>query len=78
MAAFISQEEENYVRLSLLLTGISPRAARTYFDGEFAPACLYASIKKEHNKLFALKKKRTINPAQWNLLFPRKPGKCKK
>lgn len=78
MAAFISQEEENYVRLSLLLTGISPRAARKYFDSEFAPSCLYASLKKEYNKLNGMKKKRTINPEQWKLLFPRNPSKCKK
>ncbi|CAC5408424.1 unnamed protein product [Mytilus coruscus] len=73
MMAFISPEEENYVRLSLLLTGISRRAARNYFDSEFSPACLYASMKKEYNKLFALKKKRTINPSQWKLMFPQKP-----
>ncbi|CAC5362248.1 unnamed protein product [Mytilus coruscus] len=74
MMAFISQEEENYVRLSLLLTGISPRAARNYFDSEFAPACLYTSLKKEYNKLIGMKKKRTINQLQWDLLFPRSPN----
>ncbi|CAC5412652.1 unnamed protein product [Mytilus coruscus] len=71
--AYLSVEEENYVRMSLLLTGISPRAARIFFDGEFAPACLDASIKKEYNKLLDLKKKHRINQSQWNLLFPRFP-----
>ncbi|CAG2197839.1 unnamed protein product [Mytilus edulis] len=71
--ASLSVEEENYVRMSLLLTGISPRAARTFFDSEFAPACLDATIKKEYNKLLDLKKKNRINQSQWNLLFPRFP-----
>ncbi|CAG2215042.1 unnamed protein product [Mytilus edulis] len=34
----ISTEEENYVRMSLLLTGISPRAVRVLFDSEFHPS----------------------------------------
>ncbi|CAG2203167.1 unnamed protein product [Mytilus edulis] len=72
--ASLSVEEENYVRMSLLLTGISPRAARTFFDSEFAPACLEATIKKEYNKLLDLKKKHRINQSQWNLLCPRFPG----
>ncbi|CAG2247007.1 unnamed protein product [Mytilus edulis] len=71
--ASISIEEENYVRMSLLLTGISPRAARTFFDREFAPTCLDASLKKEYSKLWDLKKKHRINQSQWNLLFPRFP-----
>ncbi|XP_076095790.1 uncharacterized protein LOC143066864 [Mytilus galloprovincialis] len=71
--ATLSVEEENYVRMSLLLTGISPRAARTFFDSEFAPACLEATIKKELNKLLDLKKKHRINQSQWNLLCPRFP-----
>ncbi|VDI16332.1 Hypothetical predicted protein [Mytilus galloprovincialis] len=73
MASRLSQEEENYVRMSLLLTGISPRAARALFDQEFAPSCLDSSLKKEFNKLKDLQKKRVINQSQWNLLFPRFP-----
>ncbi|CAG2194950.1 unnamed protein product [Mytilus edulis] len=69
----LSQEEENYVRMSLLLTGISPRATRTFFDKEIAPVCLEATLKKEYNKLLDLKKKHIINQSQWNLLFPRFP-----
>ncbi|XP_071176312.1 uncharacterized protein [Mytilus edulis] len=71
--ASLSVEEENYVRMSLLLTGISPRAARTFFDSEFAPACLDSTIKKGYNKLFDLKNKNRINQSQWNLLYPRFP-----
>ncbi|VDI59786.1 Hypothetical predicted protein [Mytilus galloprovincialis] len=66
----VSEEEENYLRLHLLLTGISPRAVRVLFDNEFHPTCLEASIKKEYGKLYDLKKKHVINAAQWNLLFP--------
>ncbi|CAC5415127.1 unnamed protein product [Mytilus coruscus] len=73
MASRLSQEEENYVRMSLLLTGISPRAARALFDNEFAPSCLDASLKNEYNKLKDLQKKRIINQAQWKLLTPRSP-----
>lgn len=76
--ASLSVEEENCVRMSLLLKGISPRAARTFFDSEFAPGCLDATIKKEYNKLFELKKKHIINQSQWNLLFTKSPGKCRK
>ncbi|CAC5422234.1 unnamed protein product [Mytilus coruscus] len=67
----ISQEEENYVRMSLLLYGITPRAVRALFNSEIDPSCLVASIKKAYNKLKDLKKKRIINQSQWNLLFPR-------
>ncbi|CAC5391197.1 unnamed protein product [Mytilus coruscus] len=73
MASSLTQEEENYVRMSLLLTGISPCAARALFDREFAPACLDTSMKKEYNSLRDLQKKRIINQPQWNLLFPRFP-----
>lgn len=71
----LSKEEENYVRMGLLLTGISPRAARALFDQEFHPFCLDESIKKGYDKLLDLQKKRVINQQQWKLLFPRFPGK---
>lgn len=77
MTCTLSQEEENYDRMTLLLTGISPRAVRALFDHEFAPACLDSSLNKEYNKLKDLQKKRIINQSQWNLLFPRFPGMFK-
>lgn len=73
-SASLSIEEENYVRMSLLLTGVSPRGVRTLFDSEFAPNCLDASIKKEYTKLKDLQLKHRINQSQWNLMFPRFPG----
>lgn len=73
--ASLSNKEENYVRMSLLLSGISPRGVRALFDREFAPICLYASLKKEFNKLNELKRKHIISQSQWNLLFTKSPGK---
>lgn len=68
----ISKEEENYVRTSLLLYGICPRAVRAFFDREFDPTSLNASLKKACNKLKELKLRRIINQTQWNLLFHHK------
>ncbi|XP_076078825.1 E3 ubiquitin-protein ligase DZIP3-like [Mytilus galloprovincialis] len=68
----LSQEEENYVRMSLLLTGISPCAVRVLFDKEFPPASLSLTVndKKVKQKLNDLSRKRVIDKAQWDLLFP--------
>ncbi|CAG2217418.1 unnamed protein product [Mytilus edulis] len=68
----ISTEEENYVRMSLLLTGISPRAVRVLFDSEFHPSCLDSTLKKAYNKLIDLKE--TCNKCSAvNLMFTRFP-----
>ncbi|CAG2199212.1 unnamed protein product [Mytilus edulis] len=49
--------------MSLLLFGISQRAARVLFDSEFAPQTLQTSISKAYRKLVKLKKTRSsINP----------------
>ncbi|CAG2231504.1 unnamed protein product [Mytilus edulis] len=73
MASRLSQEEENYVRMCLLMTGISTRAARIVFDREFAPSCLDSTLKREIKKLRGLQNKGNINQVQWNLLFRNKP-----
>lgn len=73
----LSEEEANYVRMSFLLTGVSPRAARVLFDREFHPSRLDSSLKKAYNKLKELKNKHVINESQWKLLFTSFPGKCK-
>ncbi|VDI62489.1 Hypothetical predicted protein [Mytilus galloprovincialis] len=67
----LSDEEENYVRLALLLKGVTPRAVRTYFDREFPPTYLPSTLNTNYNTLMDLKLKRIINQAQWNLLIPR-------
>ncbi|CAC5403937.1 unnamed protein product [Mytilus coruscus] len=64
------EEEENYVRLALLLKGVSPRAVRTYFDREFPPTNLPSTLNTNYNTICALKSDRVLNRAQWNLLFP--------
>ncbi|XP_071133693.1 uncharacterized protein [Mytilus edulis] len=69
----LSKEEENYVRLSLLLTGVCPRAVRVLFDKEYPPLQLHGKLNnlKEKKLLTDLKdRKRIINQAQWYLLFP--------
>lgn len=70
----LSEDEENYIRLSLLLKGLCPRAVRIFFDKEFPPSLLPSTLK--NNKiLYDLKFKRVLNQAQWNILFP-KNGMC--
>lgn len=65
-----TEEEDNYVRVALLLNGVSSRAVRVYFDQEFAPSCLERTLRQGRNTLTDLKKWRVINQKQWNLLFP--------
>ncbi|CAG2202419.1 unnamed protein product [Mytilus edulis] len=72
----LSEEEENYVRLALLLKGVTPRAVRTYFDREFPPTSLPSTLSTSHNTLLDLKLNRVINQAQWNLLYPRNGRFC--
>lgn len=69
--ASISEEEENYIRLALLLGGISQRAVRTYFDKVLPPAVLSSTPKTDKKVLEELKRKRVLNGAQWDLLFPK-------
>ncbi|XP_063404203.1 ankyrin-1-like [Mytilus trossulus] len=71
MMAPLLEEEENYIRLALLLKGVSPRAVRTFFDKEFSPTYLPSTLNKNYNTLYDLFKKRILNQAQWNLLFPK-------
>ncbi|CAG2184484.1 unnamed protein product [Mytilus edulis] len=69
--ATLVEEEENYIRLALLLKGVSPRAVRNFFDKEFPPTYLPSTLNKNYNTLYDLFKKRILNQAQWNLLFPK-------
>lgn len=67
----VSKEEENYLRINLLLTEMSQKAVRVLFDKEFHPSRLDASIKDAYGILFDLKMQHVINATQWNMLFPR-------
>ncbi|CAG2207091.1 unnamed protein product [Mytilus edulis] len=51
MMAPLLEEEENYIRLALLLKGVSPRAVRTFFDKEFPPTYLPSTLNKNYNTL---------------------------
>ncbi|XP_076105878.1 uncharacterized protein LOC143074214 [Mytilus galloprovincialis] len=70
MMAPLSEEEENYVRLALLLKGLAPRAVRTYFDGSFPPIHLPSTLNINYNTLDDLKYRKVLTQTQWNLLFP--------
>jgi hypothetical protein len=70
MATTLSEEEENSIRMSFLLTGVSPCAIRVFFDKIFPPLHLPSMIKKEHCILDDLKYRRSITNDQWSILFP--------
>lgn len=66
----MSEEEENYIRLILLLKGVQPKAVRYFFDKEFPPSCLLSELSANYTTLYGLKRNRVLSQAQWNLLFP--------
>ncbi|VDI13377.1 Hypothetical predicted protein, partial [Mytilus galloprovincialis] len=66
----LAEEEENYIRLALLLKGLSPRAVRTYFDSKFPCIDLPSTLNTNKTTLVGLKKNRVLNQVQWNRLFP--------
>ena len=70
MATTLSVEEENFIRMSFLLTGVSPRAMRVFFDKIFPPLNLPSMIKKQYHILDDLKYRRSITNDQWSILFP--------
>ncbi|CAG2241956.1 unnamed protein product [Mytilus edulis] len=61
----LSEEEENYIRLAVLLKEVSPRAVRIYFDKEFSTTHLPSTLNKNYNTLYGLKLKRVLSQAQW-------------
>lgn len=67
----ISKEEENYVRLALLLKGVSPRAVRSFFDREFPPTYLPSELTSKYNALDELYRRKRLTKPQWKLLFPK-------
>ncbi|CAG2234006.1 unnamed protein product [Mytilus edulis] len=48
----LSEEEESYVRLALLLKGVTPRAVRTYFDTVLPPTSLPSTLRVVYSKTF--------------------------
>ncbi|CAC5403935.1 unnamed protein product [Mytilus coruscus] len=67
----LSEEEENYLWLALLLKGMTARAVRTYFDRNFPPTYLPSTLNTYYDILDDLKFKTVLNQTQWNLLFPK-------
>lgn len=53
----LSDEEDNYIRLVLLLSSVCPRAVRSFFDNEFLPNDLKSRIHADYKTLSYLKKK---------------------
>ncbi|CAC5389373.1 ANK [Mytilus coruscus] len=71
-ATAISHEEENYLRFANLLMRVAHPAVRKKFDKEFHPDGLKKVL--DQNRLSILepmKKKKIINQAQWDVLFPK-------
>lgn len=71
MMAPISAEEQNFVRLMLLLNGVTPRAVRTLFDKIFPHTNLNATLQANRH---ILESRKNLNQAQLDLLFPKLNG----
>lgn len=62
------QEEENFLRLCVLMFETSSNAVRALFDSIFDPSCLHTTMNREYNKLINMERK--LNKKQWSSLFP--------
>lgn len=65
----LSQEEDNFLRLVKLVSGIAPKAVRKTFDQFFAPNRLNTTLKQEEPKLRQLNRQKRITTTQLNLLL---------
>ncbi len=74
MATFSSdiKEKSNYARLCCLLVKTAPKVLRDIFDSIHPPECLKNILTREpvRSTLQSLRKKRVINPTQWEKLYP--------
>lgn len=67
----IPEEEENYLRIANLLMRVAPSAVRIQFNNELHPGRFKSVLNKNRLKILEpLKRKRIINQAQWEVLFP--------
>ena len=67
----MTEEEENFVRLSKLIIGIAPRAVREIFDAYFPPRDLAEILKQKKQTIEDLKcKKHLLSAKQMSLLYP--------
>ncbi|CAG2194648.1 unnamed protein product [Mytilus edulis] len=65
----LEASEENFLRLSLLVLRIAPRAVRQHFDKEFHPKVITKVIRQNRLKLHVLREKRILSSSQLSLLF---------
>lgn len=72
----LSKEEENYIRLTLLVIDVSQRAVRTYFDSEFPPKRLPSMLIANYTTINELKRNKTLKPVQLDLLNPKNGMFC--
>lgn len=78
-AADISHQAQNFLRIANLLFRVAITAVRGKFDTEFHPSRLGFVLKTNKLKpLEPLKRKKIINQAQWDLLFPKSGKQFKK
>ncbi|XP_076081216.1 uncharacterized protein LOC143052139 [Mytilus galloprovincialis] len=70
----LTEEETNFLRLTILVIKLSPKAVRVLFDNKFPPTDLTNILKRKLSKLKSLNDKKIINLAQWDLLYPANKG----
>jgi hypothetical protein len=66
----LTQEEDNFLRLVKLVSGVAPKAVRETFDQFFSPTRLNTTLKQEEPKLRQLNRQKRITTTQLNLLLP--------
>jgi hypothetical protein len=69
--ATTSRHESNYIKISMAVLRVSPRAVRVQFDKRFHPHQLQSILNRNLLHLTILKTKKRITQHQWELLFPR-------
>jgi len=70
-SSLLNTEEENYLRLFMLVLTPGTKAVRVLFDKEFPQAYLGTQLSGPlKSKLVVLKSRKVINTLQWDILFP--------
>lgn len=67
----LTQEELNFLRMANLILRVAPQAIRVKFDKEFNQGGLQTVLNQARFKVLeSLKRKKIINQAQWEMMFP--------
>ncbi|XP_052100824.1 uncharacterized protein LOC127734835 [Mytilus californianus] len=73
----MDQSQQNYLRIVAVVYGPGVNAVRSYFDRCFPPNLLNIQLSNVLRKgLEALKQKKVLSNAQWNILFPANGSAC--